>query len=222
MRSRSMLIAALAMAPGVCAFAQDAPPAEDVAPVLDPTELAEYGPAPSEGQDAQATAEDDASDDASSTSADEGDFNSDAANDAVEHAHSEGHGHQHRSGHAHGGLFTALLANHVYGIAAATERANGVFGQSPSGYGAIAVAGSAGAKQFYYIRQDHYARLSPQMNRPDLLLKYTAFGPNPVGGRYNARKDYIYYWYPLCSDRVDKAKYATSKPNDRKVTVSCQ
>lgn len=88
-------------------------------------------------------------------------------------------------------------------------------------YDAVTVRGREGAAQFYYIRQDHYARLAPQLNRPELLVNFEGLGPNPVGGDYKARSDYVYYWYPLCNDRLDQHKVKTTRPHDRKVTLSC-
>ena len=74
-------------------------------------------------------------------------------------------------------------------------------------YGYVLVSG-AGVNEFYYVRQDHFNRLSGANPFEKLrsILSYNAFGPHPAGSQVRVRQRANYYFFPICNYQLSWAR----------------
>lgn len=119
-----------------------------------------------------------------------------------------------------------------YGVVSTESRNQEQFPPDQSGpymggetrrYEAMRVQSDGSANQFYYIRQDHYMRLFPELFEPARFEAYRAFGPHPIDAQVRVLKGVNYYFLPLCRDGVTVLHLVSKQASARaKAKISCQ
>lgn len=89
-------------------------------------------------------------------------------------------------------------------------------------YGHLKVLGDGSSNLFYYVRQDHYLRLSKGSTDLSFLSGVSSFGPHATGSEVRVKQGWSYYVFPVCTSSVRADRYTVSIPGNAGVNVTCR